>query len=288
MIVSDAIADLDALRAHIAKKFGTPDRVIVEGDSMGGFIATLIAERDLADPILYHGAIAVGAALDLKDPNSSVGLNVQPRIPLLFLCNQSEFEGPRAYAQAALPPDERVVRPVLFRVARDGHVNVNQRERLAARRGLLLWLDHGRAALPPVRPDAPFVDVTTVPPPQPSQVTLHADRRGFDARVTEIKANYGNIVLNAQPADFADIGIDRMARFQLAAHDRTFRVLLGRDFTNVKRGQWVAFPDAEGFVLVARSYADAAVAAQLAVGDTVTIRRYGSAEEKADDDKPSP
>ena len=35
-IVADAIADLDALRAHIAEKFGAPQRVLLEGDSMGG------------------------------------------------------------------------------------------------------------------------------------------------------------------------------------------------------------------------------------------------------------
>ena len=40
VIVTDAIADLDALRDHIEQKFGAPDRVLLEGESMGGLIVT--------------------------------------------------------------------------------------------------------------------------------------------------------------------------------------------------------------------------------------------------------
>lgn len=278
IIVAEAIADLDALRERVASEYGTPERVILEGESMGGFIVTLMAERDLATPPLYHGAIAVGAALDLKEANSFLGLNFRPHIPLLFLSNQSEFEGPHNYIEAKLPPDERVIRPVLFRVARDGHVNVNQRERLAARRALSLWLDRGRNALPRPPTGVAYFDATVPPGPRPSQVVRHADGRGFDAHVTEVNGTYGNVVLDAQPADFAAVGIGAMVRFQFTAHAKSFRVLLGRDFANVKRGEWIAFPDAEGFTLLSRNFADAAATAQLTVGDVVTVRRYNGPE----------
>ena len=46
MIVGDAIADLDALRAYIVTAYGELDRVILEGESMGGLIVTIMAERD--------------------------------------------------------------------------------------------------------------------------------------------------------------------------------------------------------------------------------------------------
>lgn len=278
IIVGDAIADLDALRAHIATTYGTPNRVILEGDSMGGFIVTLMAERDPGEPALYHGALAIGAALDLKDPNSTLGLNLRPRLPLLFLSNQSEFEGPRNYAESRVAPDENVIRPVLFRVARDGHVNVNQRERLAARRALNLWLDRGRAALPRPPRDLAYFNATVPAAPQPSKVSAHADGRGFDAHVTSLNGVYGNVILDAQPADFAAAGIGAMVRFQLSAHGKSFRVLLGRDFANVKRGEWIAFPEADGFILLSRNFADAAATAQLAIGDMVSIRRYSGSE----------
>lgn len=277
LIIADAIADLDALRAHIVEKFGSPKRVLVEGDSMGGLIATLIAEREPHDPPLYDGAVALGAALSLREPNATLGLTLQPRIPLIFLTNQSELEGPRHYVTADVPR-QAIVEPALFRIARDGHVNINQRERLVALRALNSWLDNGRHTLPRPVADSPFFDATVPAQPQPSQVAHHADGRGFDARVVEISAVHGNLFLNAQPADFAAAGIERMTWFQLSVGDARFRVLHGRDFSSVKRGEWVAFANADGFYWLARNFADAAVTAKLRVGDTVTIRRFDAAQ----------
>ncbi len=273
LIVADAIADLDALRAHIEQTHGRPSRVILEGESMGGLIVTLMAEREPGDVPLYDGAIAIGAALHVREPNSAAGLSLQPRIPLLFLTNQSELEGPRNYVIADLPRLPSLT-PVLFRVSRDGHVNVNQHERLVALRALNAWLDRGRHTLPPPTPHAPFFDATVPPEPVASQVTMHPDGRGFDARVIEISAVYGNVFINAQPADFAAAGIERMTWCQLLIGDRKFRVLHGRDFNSVKRAEWVTFANADGFYWLARHYADAAATAKLKPGDIVTLRRF--------------
>lgn len=273
IIVRDAIADLDALRQHVATRFGAPLRVLLEGESMGGLIVTLMAEREPLGLKLYHGAVAIGAALDVREPNASLGLTLQPRIPLLFLTNHSELQGPRSYVTSELQREADVA-PVLFRIARDGHVNVNQAERLAALRAVNAWIDGGRSTLPSAATASAFHDATVAPLPQPSQVTLHADKRGFDARVIEISAVYGNVFINAQPADFAAAGIERMTWVQLAANDLKFRVLHGRDFGSVKRTEWVTFANADGFYWLARNFADAAAAAKLKVGDTVTLRRF--------------
>lgn len=288
IIVADAIADLDALRDHIAQKFGTPDRVLVEGESMGGLIATLIAERDL-DPDThgrpkYAGAVAIGAALTLQENGAAIGTSLQPRIPLLFLTNQSELAGPAAYVAAQqVPRDNPNLHPALFRVARDGHVNVNQRERLAALRALNLWLDRDRDALPTAanRPasasaksDPAFFDATVPPEPAPSRVAWHADRRGFETRVVEVSAVFGNVFLDAPPADFAALGVAPLHYLQLMVRGETYRVRYGTDFNSVKRGEWVIFPNADGFVWLARNNADAAATAKLTTGDTITLRRY--------------
>ena len=273
LVVADAIADLDALRAHIAQKFGSPERVIVEGESMGGLIVTLMAERD---PGLYAGAVAIGAALQVREEGPNVGLRPQPQIPLLFLTNQSEFDAPLAYVTSRLRPTDYPVnlRPALFRVARDGHVNVNQRERLAALRALNAWLDAGRAALPAPRSGTTFFDATVPVAPQPSKVAMLTDARGFVTRVIEVSGNYGNVYLDAQPADFAAAGIAPMTWFQLVTRGQSYRVRYGHDFSDVKRGEWIAFPNADGFTWLARNYGDAAATAHLALGDAVTIRRY--------------
>ncbi len=272
LIIADAAADLDALRAHIAATFGAPERVLLEGESMGGLIATLMAERELQRPRLYHGAIAIGAALQAREPDTALELTHRPQIPLLFLTNQSELDGPADYVTHEAT-DPTAIRARLFRVARDGHVNVNQRERLAALRAINVWLDRGADALPALALEPPFFDATVAPAPQASQVVAHADGRGFDARVVEVSAIYGNVFLNAQPADFAAAGIGKLAHFTIRIGDQIFRALHGRDFSSVKRGEWVAFPNADGFFWLARNFADAAATAKLAVGDTVTLRR---------------
>ncbi|HEY0945343.1 MAG TPA: SAM hydroxide adenosyltransferase [Opitutaceae bacterium] len=282
LILADAMADLDNLRAHIAASHGQPQLVLLEGESMGGMVVTLLAERGDGR---YQGAVAIGAALQLREAGAITGVNLQPKLPLLFLTNQSELEGPKNYV-GHVPPDAagEVVPPVLFRISRDGHVNVNQRERLLALRALVAWLENGRGALPAPSsadprgpsgaPSAEFYDATQVPEPQPSKVILDADRRGFTARVIEVSAVYGNVFIDAQPADFQAIGLSPGSYFQLSVGEQHYRVRYGRDFDSVPRGDWVVFPNADGFFWLSRNWANAASTAGLKEGDAVGLRRY--------------
>jgi alpha-beta hydrolase superfamily lysophospholipase len=236
---------------------------------MGGLIVTLAAERQ---PALYAGAVAIGAALNVKEPASTLAPSGQPRIPLLFLTNQSELDGPAAYVAAASQTTP-TLRPVLFRVSRDGHVNVNQSERLVAIRALETWLDSGRARLPVPAAGASYYDATVAPAPVASQVVPAADARGFTARVTEVSAVYGNVFIDAQPADFAAAGIAPGVWFELTAHGKTYRTFYGTTFDSVKRGEWVVFANADGFFWLSRNWENAAATAALRLGDAVTLRR---------------
>lgn len=294
VIVADALTDLDQLYAWIVRRHGEPRRVIVEGQSMGGLIATLLAERERGP---YDGFIAIGAALDLREPASGVGVNLRPQRPIIFLSNQTELEAPRRYTAGILEVNREVVRPAVFRVSRDGHVNVNARERLYAFRALLAWLDRGREALPPevrgdreqsgMRPklkiassagptlaDDEIHDATQPPEPRPSEVIMDEDQRGLVATVVSIAPIYGNVLINAQPADLEVLGLRPGAYFQLKTPTQTFRVQYGRDFSSVERGQWVMFPSADGSFWLARNFGNAAETAALAIGDAVRLRRY--------------
>lgn len=266
LIIRDAIADLENLRTHIAKAYGEPQLVILEGDSMGGAIVTLMAEQSAGH---YHGAVAVDAALQMREPGSPLAFNLQPQIPLVFLTNQSELNGPRQYVTT---PFARSVRPVLLKVARDGHMNVSQRERLVAIRALLSLINREPVALPGVNGMSVFFDATQQLAPGPSQVRLR-NEGGFEARVTGVTADVGDLGLNAQPPDFAQAGIAPGTWFALVAKGQTYRVRYGREFTGLKRGQWVAFPDGEGFFYLGRNRENAAVTAGLKEGDLVVIRR---------------
>ncbi len=284
IILGDAMRDLDALREHIVETLGEPSLVMLEGESMGGAIVTLLAERDTGN---YHGAIAIGAALQVREDNGSGGVALQPRIPIIFLTNQSEMEGPKRYVNQAataarLTPD--LVAPVLFRVSRNGHVNVNQAERLIALRAMISWIERGRDALPkpnslsadgsPVYGSDAVFDATVIPEPQPTRVVFDADGRGFTATVTEISAIYGNAFVDAQTADFEKSGIGPGSYFRLTAGGKTFRVRYGRSFDSVPRGQWVMFPNADGFFWLARNYQNAAQTAGLTAGGKVHLSRY--------------
>jgi pimeloyl-ACP methyl ester carboxylesterase len=268
LIVDDAIADLDALRAYIANAYGEPDRVILEGDSLGGLIVTIMAERDRGP---YQGAVVFDAALYTKESNMKSGLSLLPRIPLLFVATEREVAPAESYLTSLIARPDPVVQPELFLISREGHMNVNQAEHLLAFRALNAWIERGRDALPAPAENARYFDATVPADPGPSVAMKHPHGRGFDCQVLQVDAVYGNILLDAQAQDFADAGIAPMTYFELKAGANVYRARYARTFTDVKQGDWVAFPDAEGQTVLARSYADAAATAGLKVGDPVTF-----------------
>jgi pimeloyl-ACP methyl ester carboxylesterase len=268
LIIADAIADLDALRAYIADAYGDPRQVILEGESMGGEIVTMMAERD-AGP--YQGALALDATLYAREPNTGTGLSLLPRIPLLFVATYREVEQARGYLTALIARPFPAIQPALFLISREGHTNINQPERLEARRAIMAWVDNGVEALPKPAENERFFDATILPDPGRSTATQHAEGHGFDTWVAEVDAVYGNILLEAQDVDFDAAGIGRMTFFQVTANGRNYRTLYGRTYTDVRNGEWVAFPDADGRTVLAKASGDAAATAGLRVGDPVSL-----------------
>lgn len=274
IVIADAIADLDALRALIVRDYGEPTRVLVEGESLGGLLAVLMAERDLHEPKLYHGVVAISAALQLKETPATLGLSLHPKIPILFLSNSGEIEGVRAYAASPFGRVEGAVPPAIFHLARGGHANVNQAERLVALRALNAWLDRGPGALPRPTGNDLFYDATVTPLPHPSAVTTNDDGHGFETRVTTFLSTMSSALLDAQPSDLAAADIKPFTWFQLTVNGKNYRAFYGRDVSSVKRNEWVVFPHAEGNLVLARGFNDLAASAQLAAGDVLTIHRF--------------
>jgi pimeloyl-ACP methyl ester carboxylesterase len=270
IIIRDAIADLENLRAHVADLCGEPRRVVLEGDAMGGAIVTLIAEQ-FADH--YQGAVAVDVALQTRGSKDPLTFNLEPQIPLVFLTNQSELDGPRKYAASPFAQQNRAL---VLEVSRDGPGNVNQRERLVALRTLVDLIDHQPVALPTVPGTPMFFDATQEPVPGSSQVRS-LNEGGFEARVTEVTAISGDLILNAQPSDFSSADIAPDTWFELTAKGQSYRVLYGRNLASVKPWQWVAFLDADGFFNLTQNSAHETSAAAAAIGleegDAVLIHR---------------
>lgn len=255
MILRDAIEDLDQLRDHVGKVFGKPKRVFVQGESMGGAIATLMAERA---PGRYAGFLAIGAALEIEDPTHPIKLTGRPKIPLLFLSNRSEVDGPTAYA-GKVPAEPK---PVVWRVDRDGHVNVNSAERANALAALVQWVEGNRPS---------EAAVATVPPkPGPSTAKLMLGRRA-EGSIAKINPFYGNLTTSLIASDLESAGIAPKSRFKVTLGGQTVDVLYGSDFGDVPKGEWVAFIDAEGFVFISKNWDNAAKATGVKAGDSVTV-----------------
>jgi pimeloyl-ACP methyl ester carboxylesterase len=259
IIVQDAIMDLDNLRRYIVRQHGAPKAVFLMGESMGGAIVTSMMETRSAD---YAGAVAIGAALQVEAMEQGFTLTRQPRGRIIFLTNQTELHEPQTYVSAA---QKSSVAPVLWRVSRDGHVNVNAAEKLTALHALVRWIENG--SVPPTGFDATMNSVAG-----PSPVEFTADRSSANGRVTDIHAVYGNLTLDFQPDDLARLGIEPGATFAVDVGGQTFRVVYGKSFNSVPRGEWVAFPDPDGRLTVAINFGHAATTAKLKAGDPVTVR----------------
>jgi pimeloyl-ACP methyl ester carboxylesterase len=265
IIIDDAISDLLALRAEAAARLGEPKVVVVEGSSMGGGIATLIAESLHSER--FTAVVAAGAAIQVVDPQfTALTLTHAPRIPVVFLTNRSELDGPAAYVAAARERAEpETVQPVLWKVLRDGHVNVNAPERLAALEAVVAWAATG---VSPGDLDDATVEIDT----GPSTAAFLADG-SLRATVRDLSRVHGNLYTDLQPADFLRLGIARGGPFTLAAPGGTFTVFYGTTYSDVPQGEWIAFPTADGTVMIARNRANAAETAGLAIGDTFAVAK---------------
>jgi hypothetical protein len=266
-IVDDAITDLANLRAEVTTKLGSPKLVIIEGSSMGGGIGAIIAESARAKEFA-DGIVAAGAALQVVDAQlTRLRLTHAPRIPIVFLTNQSEITGPEAYVAAARSlAAPGAVQPVLWRVLRDGHVNVNAPERLAALDAVAQWAVTGVS--PGDRDDATIeVDAGS------SSAVIVAPDGSLRATVRDLARVYGNLFTDLRPADLERLGVAQGESFTLTAPGGTFTVFYGTTYTDVPQGGWIAFPTAEGTVMIARNRGNAAEAANLATGDTFAVAK---------------
>ena len=266
--VADAIADLDALRDHIAKEYGETERVILEGESLGGLVVTIMAERDKG---AYDGAIALDPTLYVKEPNGLVGISLLPRIPLLFVATEKESRQPMRYLTTLVARPAPIVQPALFLIQREGHTNINQPEHLEAFQAINAWIDRGIDALPQPKDGTPYFDATIVPDPVTSTAVIRKEAHSFDTRVAEADPVYGNVLLDAVAQDFDDAGIPPMTYCTVTAAGRSYRTLYGRTYADVKQNEWVAFPDADGRTVLSRYLGDAVATAGLKPEMSVTV-----------------
>lgn len=260
MILADGAADVETLRQEVTRHHGPFPAVVIEGTSMGGYIAAMLAENP-PDPS-YRGALALGAALEIKAPeDAALPLTGKPKFPVLFLSTQDEIAGPADYARRA--GDQAVI----WKVTRDGHVNLNRAEVGAAYDALLAWIDG--------TPIAHAKDATLPPSPLPQTATFSPDGRSLTGCVTNIDPVYGNLTIDFRPEDADRLGWRRgdWASVRIGEAKESTPILHGATFGDVKEGAWVCFPTAEGQMFVCRNFADAAASSGAKIGARITVTR---------------
>jgi hypothetical protein len=120
----------------------------------------------------------------------------------------------------------------------------------------------GGGAWVEVDPDEPL--------PHVASTATFADGRAY-ASVLSLSEEFGNIYTAFVDSDLERLGISRGDYFTFGRDDKTFRVLLGKTYSDVPRGQWVAFFEDDASLKVARNLENAAATAGCAAGDTVFI-----------------
>lgn len=260
MILADGAADVEALRREVARRHGPFPTVVIEGMSMGGYIAAMLAENP-PDPS-YRGALALGAALEIKAPEDAAPpLTGKPKFPALFLSTQDEIAGPAAYARRAGD------RAAVWKVTRDGHVNLNRTEVGAAYDALLAWIDG--APIDRAR------DATRPPPPLPLTATFSPDGRSLIGQVIDIDPVYGNLTIDIRPEDADQLGWRKgeWASLRIGDAQESTPILRGSTFGDVREGAWISFPTADGQMLICRNLADAAATSRATIGALTTVTR---------------
>jgi len=254
-IVLDAAADLLALRAHVAAAHGAPDRVLVEGWSMGAAVATVLVEHH---PDAVDGACAFSPRYSFPVPGEDLAFTRRPQHPLLLVSNQGESGDSRAYLESA---GEAGAPAAFWLVKRYGHVNVNAAERLEALRALAAWTEGGAA--PGAR------DLLVVMTPEPVAV------RGegvISANVLSVDPVHGNLETSFVPGDLTWLDVAKGDLVRIVAGGGSTGALYGKSYSSVVPGRGVIFPNAEGRLTIAVNRGSAVERLGCAVGDILTMR----------------
>jgi hypothetical protein len=263
-ILEDAARDLEALLGLVAAEYGPVARVVLEGTSLGANIGLLMAE---AEPSLVDGVLAIAADPAAEGPDGPAAWTWSPRVPVLLLGNRDEHAPVEDYAGRV---GGEGLRPALWVLDRDGHVNLNALERLAAHRALADWLERG--VRPPGWVGEPF-DATVRLEPPPSVARRRGD--GLEGRVLRIDPVHGNLHTDLVAADLEYVAGRRGARFTVRGFGADEPVRWETTFADVPRGHLVAFLDATGRVVIAAHGDSAADRLGVRAGEGLVLEPLG-------------
>lgn len=105
----------------------------------------------------------------------------------------------------------------------------------------------------------------------PLRLVTTATGTYLPALVTRISEEYANINTNMSGATLGKYGITLQKTFTVKHKDRTLSALLGKNYSDVAKGDWVGLIEEDGNLQLAISFGNAATEIGCAVGDTLYI-----------------
>mgnify|MGYP003971647305 FL=1 len=98
------------------------------------------------------------------------------------------------------------------------------------------------------------------------------------AKVVRISEEYANINTNLSGVELSKYGITDQKTFTVKYGGRTIRAFLGKDYSDVPKGNWVALIEEDGNLQLAISFGHAATDIGCIVGDALYIEPLSSEE----------
>ena len=218
-----ALPDIIQLRNHLVKRFGKPNSIYMRGQSSGGSCAAAIAE---SYPEKFDGFLAIGATLGIE-------LNNNPKLPIVFLQNQSETIHIKRYI-SNIP--KGAIKPALWYVARDGHCNILDSEWLAAFKALVSYKKTGKIEQ--------NKNITSLKPPVSTAVFKDGGAYGK----VWMGSGYGEMYASFTKADMEKLKILPNTQFIMKCQNQVIKITYLAAKENAPVGPWRATIGLEQFL----------------------------------------
>ncbi|MGJ8658144.1 MAG: SAM hydroxide adenosyltransferase [Akkermansiaceae bacterium] len=229
-IIEDALDDIKALQTKVETIQGKAKISYILGNSMGGQIAILAGEGALE----IDGVLTTGAALqNFPKKGLSKKISYAPKVPIILLINQ-EANRPMSEHYFKKAGEENCA---LWKIERLGHCNVSDLEKVEAIKALERW-HAGKAVLRQKNATLPTAE-------HPSTASF-----ALMGSASNVSESWGNIETSFVKGDLTKLEAELNDKLLVSVGAKSHAVTLARHYSEVAKGQGVAYITSEGFLEV--------------------------------------
>ncbi len=269
VVVEDGIKDLQNLIKRIEEYYGPAETLIIEGSSMGGALAALVAEGNYFPDHLKLAVVAISVDFDEPGDSGPITWTRQPIHPMLLMSNSTEWNSLQKYTASIPHRPMDAMHPIMWQLHRPGHVNVNSKERLAAVEVLDSWLGSGKKQTV-IWPEGwnATIDMS-------NRLSVAEVRPGnyLAVKVLKVDPVYGNVDVELVQADLDFLKVEGWRKLFVYSSSGRHEFAEVTTYSDVDEGALAGFLTAEGFTRLAINQGNAAQLLDCSVGDELTFYR---------------